>query len=407
MPNNSECTVHIRLEISGALALHLGFFGVFPSVQKIQSDAMSQPVGFATYKAILSKSREGQSREGTPTNENQDDTRHANDGPMFNSKFEDVKEIQQDGQVLTVTRTQNQYRRTQETKRRFGEYSLLLRRILDLNDRAKAVQLEIQSETLRLEFRRLARGLTSISLNHNPIIIPEPYKELYHCREKIRNAAQHAPEEVRRELQLLVNFQDQYMSRNIEAFKAFKDSVTIEFDFLWGIFEPGRHVVIQNNSATAVPIEWCAVLESYQVQTQNGVQFWTITVTHTGFNGQKFGNVQATFTFPSFSGTVDITQLPAYPLQFCKHEDLLREAAIARGAKYEQYCADSSTVSAPPIGRPMTYEGPLWTPRKDGYQDGRWGCRIHDSPSGTVSPTIPASAAPGFGSFFSQMENQS
>lgn len=346
---------------------------------------MSLPAGLEKYQAVLA----GGHRSGTrKDNDGKSEaiTKTEDGGTLFNSKFEDVKEIWHDGELLTVTKTQSQYKRTQQSKKRFGEYSLLLRRILDLNDRKKPkLQLEIQSDTLRREFRRLAQGMSSISLNHDPIVIPEPYSELYYCRERIRKAvAEAATEETRRELQLLVDFETQFMSPTIATIKSFESTSTIEFDWLWSLFAPGCDVVIRNTSATTTAVEWCAVLKSYQTEVDNGVASWIVTVTHTGFNGQKFGNVQTAFKFPSFPGTVDITQLPAYPLHYHRQKKELTKSSIARGEKFEQYCLKSSKTSRPPIGITMTYEGPFWTLR-DEYEYSRRGCRMHDSPSTTVS----------------------
>lgn len=349
---------------------------------------MSLPAGLEKYQAVLP----GGDKSGTQ-NENDDKsgeiTKPEDRVAVFNSKFEDVKEIWHDGEILAVTKTQSQYKRAQQTKKRFGEYSLLLRRILDLNDRRKPkLQLEIQSDTLRREFRRLAQGMTSVSLNHDPIVIPEPFAELYYCRERIREAVTAAAtDETRRELQLLVDFETQFMSPTIATIKSFENNGTIDFHWLWSLFVPGCDVVIRNTSATTTAIEWCAVLKSYQFDVDNGVPFWVVTVTHTGFNGQKFGNVQTAFKFPSFPGTVNITQLPAYPLHYYRRRKQLTDSAIARGQKYEQYCLKSSKASRPPIGMTMMYEGPFWTMRdEDEYS--RRGCRMHDSPSTTVSRLV-------------------
>lgn len=350
---------------------------------------MSQPAGFTEYQAALSRDK----KSGAETDDAVKGSTKGDGGrPVFNSKFEDVKEIRQDGEILIVTRSQNQYNRSQKSKKRFGEYSLLLRRVLDMNERQKPkLQLELQSDTLRGEFRRLAQGLTSISVNHDPIVIPEPYRELYYYRERIRTAlVEAASEETRQELQLLVGFEAQYMSQTIATVKSFKDNGTIEFEWLWSLFAPGCDVVLQNTSASDTTVEWPAVLRSYETQVQNGVLVWIVTVTHTGFNGHKFGKVQATFKFPSFSGTVDITQLPVYPLQYCRHKNRLTEAATERGRKYEAYCVDSSKTSKPPIGTAMSYGGPFWTMR-DEHEYSRRGCQLYDSPSSTVSSQKPTS----------------
>lgn len=276
-----------------------------------------------------------------------EDTTATNQSRPFNHRFGDVREILQDGEPPLVMMTGNQKPQAGVmAKRKFGEYSLLLRRISRVDGEAKPpkLQLEIQSDLLRQEFRRMAWQMTSISLTHNPIIIPEPYEELYHCSKKIREALDQATtEDMRRELQLLIDFQRDYMSDTRKSIKSYTDYGTIEFDWLWGIFVPGEHVVIQNTSATAAPVEWIAVLKSSRIiRDPDGPATWEVEVTHTSFNGRRFGMAETEFSFPSFSGTISITELPIYPLQFCSHRDDLKTALTVRGVQYETYCLASA-----------------------------------------------------------------
>lgn len=342
---------------------------------------MSQPAGLGEYQKAISNGK------STKPGDGDGDT-----GPTFNNRFEDIKEIWQNGEILTVTKNQSQFKGSGQKKRRFGEYSLLLRRTMDLNDpRRLTLQLELQSDTLRQEFRRLAHGFTSISLSQDPIIIQSPYPELYYCREDIREtiASAAASEHVRQELQLLVNFEDQYMATSVATIEAFKRSHTIDFLWLWGIFRPGCQVVLQNSSATAAPIEWCAVLKSFVTRQDETGALWVVTVTHTCFNGQKFGTGESVFQFPAFSGTIPINQLPAYPLEYHDNKELLIDAAIENGELFEEYCRRSAKDSVPPVGTTMVYEGPFWTLRNKN-EHSRRGCRMHDSPSGTVSSSVLA-----------------
>ena len=305
----------------------------------------------------------------------------------FNSKFTDIKEIWQDGELLIVTKSQDQFRQSRKSKKRYGEYSLLLRRVLDLDERRKPVlQLELQSETLRRAFRKIAQGTTTISLSQDPITIFQPYPELYHCREDIRTAAtaETTDELTRRELQLLIDFETQYMAETLAVITAFKSSETIEFEWLWSLFRPGCDVVVQNNSVTETPIEWCAKLKSFKVREDPSGLCWLITVQHTAFNGQWFWRGETDFRFPAFTGTVPIVQLPAYPLKYHQQKDLLIEASVECGAMYEKYCRASAKGAEPPVGTTMVCNGLFWAMREE---SGR-APRMHDSPSQTVRQAL-------------------
>ncbi|RSL98257.1 hypothetical protein CEP52_010449 [Fusarium oligoseptatum] len=144
--------------------------------------------------------------------------------------------------------------------------------------------------------------MTTIRLSHDPIIIPEPFMEVYHCREKILQALKVEENNILKvELQLLVNFQDQYMTETIKTIDQFITNGYIEFEWLWAIFPPGELVVIENVSASDVPIQWCAVVKAFEFRTlDSGVQVWTLTVIHTGFNGLRLGKNRNRAHVPSF-----------------------------------------------------------------------------------------------------------
>ncbi|RSL74178.1 hypothetical protein CEP53_000481 [Fusarium sp. AF-6] len=336
----------------------------------------SMPANFSAYSAILNK---------TKTSAGNDDGTNKPDADYpFNQSFEDVKEIMQDGYTLTVMKTQMTFRQEHERRGRFSEYSLLLRRKMDVKSNARPkLQLEIQSDTLRRGFALIAQKMTTIRLSHDPIIIPEPFMEVYHCREKIQQALNVEENNIlKAELQLLVNFQDQYMTETIKTIDQFITNGYIEFEWLWAIFPPGELVVIENVSASDVPIQWCAVVKAFEFRTlDSGVQVWTLNVIHTGFNGLRLGKTETELTFPAFSNNIGITRLPAYPLKFCKDEIRVQQEAIRRGRDYEKYCLASSRSKEAPIGTPMWHAGPVWTERE---RDDRRGCRIMDNPSGTV-----------------------
>ncbi|KAL6699995.1 hypothetical protein J3F84DRAFT_198459 [Trichoderma pleuroticola] len=201
------------------------------------------PSNFQEYQVILHKKEDKHEEIG------------ANNA--FNGRFEDVREIQQDGYTISVMKTQSIFKQENEKKGRFKEYSLLLRRTYEARGNKKErLQLEIQSDCLRESFSQFAKDMTTIRLNHDPIVIPEPFMEIFYCRVKIQEAflSDNSDARLKRELQLLIDFQDQYMTDTISTVHQFISSEYIEYAWLWAIFLPGELVVIMNLSASDVPI---------------------------------------------------------------------------------------------------------------------------------------------------------
>jgi hypothetical protein len=333
------------------------------------------PSGFAHYKAATDYS-------GKPDELNNSDSEQQ---LTYNGAFVDVQEIYQDGKFITLIKSGSTFKHENEKRARFDNYSLVLRRVTDTKGNKKPkLQLDIQSKCLRMAFMKIASNITTIPLNHDPIVIPEPYQEIYYCREKIEKALEDAKgTKAETELQLLVDFQEEFMKETIRMCKQFNQHRYIEFHWLWSIFPPGEAVIIENPSATDTPIQWCAVVKKFQLEVhETEMDIWSLTVTHSAFNGWRFGKAESYFQFPFFSGTKGITELPAYPLRFAENRDGVLRKALERGKAYEIYCLNSSMREGKRNGTPRWHGGPIWLQRKQGKPA---GCRIVDLPARTVS----------------------
>ncbi|KAK1489733.1 AAA family ATPase [Colletotrichum cuscutae] len=349
---------------------------------------MSDPLprGFSTYRSVP---QDDPSKE-LNTGRNKDLEDDEGCATFFNQQFESIKEIQQDGEVLGVMKNSSSFKRMGANKRKFGEYSLLLRQIVDtkINFRPRT-QLEIQSLSLRQAFATIAQNFTSIRRAQDPIIISEPYIEIYHCSKMIEDQfTKSTDSNLKSELKLLLDFKETYMRDTINTIKGIESDRRIEYEWLWAIFPPGELVIIENNSATTAPIYWCTVLKTFEFQkNEAGMPTWCITVRHTGYNGVKFGSAETKYIFSAFSDNMPVNHLPAYPLRFCDSQEIVRENAICRGNLYEAYCLASSKSSGNSMGTPKWHNGPIWTQRDPDSSDRR-GCRIIDRPRRTVTGRV-------------------
>ncbi|EAQ85629.1 predicted protein [Chaetomium globosum CBS 148.51] len=113
---------------------------------------------------------------------------------------------------------------------------------------AKTTRLEIQSPTLRAAFAALAGDYVNINLHKNPIIIPEPYVELYHCQNRIRALvaldSDIVDDKLRGELKLLQTFQTDYLTRTLDGLQAHEPNGLITFELLRVIFIPGSLIIL-------------------------------------------------------------------------------------------------------------------------------------------------------------------
>jgi len=306
-------------------------------------------------------------------NPNRDET----NGKKNVAEFIDVTEVEGYGDRRDVFRTGSNMKRRPESETKFGEYSLVLRRVYSQDPhQPPRKRIEIRSLSLRNAFRIIARGCPSISLYRKPIIIKEPFRELYYYRDKIDQAIKReSNENLKKELMLFLAFEREFLSAPIQHISELTAEKTITFDLHWALFPPKELVVLQNRRAALKPIYTCAIVEDYHTFTNDDGTFWKLDVTVLGFDGAKFGNVKQQHIFTAFNTVVEIASLPAYPIKYHPDEGKLREYLIKRGKKYEELCRESLTSANGAAGTHRRYVGPVWVATRSGED-----CGYYDTP---------------------------
>lgn len=301
----------------------------------------------------------------------------------FNNEFLDVIELHfADSDRKDVFRTTADFKEPPADKKKFGEYSLLLRRVKSQNTDRSWNQLEMQSATLRKAFRKIAAAFTTINFHNNPIVVREPYCELYHCRARIQEEIEKAPENLKVELLLLKSFEKNFMSSMISMVDELKKVREINFEFLWTLFPPGELVVLQNREGSTSPVLSCVRLQQFQLMVNRDPPAWSITVDHFGFDGRNFGMVRDHYRFPAFAGFVKISALPAYPLRYSPAAGMLQNVLMDRSRVYRDLCRGDISNSKRAFGAHRLYHGPFWTPKNWGND--RKGCEFYDVPARQV-----------------------
>ncbi len=153
------------------------------------------------------------------------------------------------------------------------------------------LRLEIQSAILREAFKKIVQGFTSVSLEQNPIVLKEPFSELYFCRDQIRRAIREAASsELRKELGLLEAFRESYMAKTIMSIETSFVEGKIEAADLWSLFPVGSKVILQNKHAPGRALIWCAIVKRcHEVEREKEKLpvVWAVEVEFTGFNGKR------------------------------------------------------------------------------------------------------------------------
>jgi hypothetical protein len=294
----------------------------------------------------------------------------------YNSIFEDVTQLSNQGgglgEVFKTSEKQSRDSdgRKRSTKGKFNDVSLLLRRIYHWDStrgETWTVRLEIQSTILRKAFKEIVQGYTSISLEQDPIVIAEPFSDLYFNRDRIQKAIKDATsDELKKELELLEEFRKNYMGKTITGIEASLTEGQISAADLWSLFPVGSEIILQNREMPEMTMIWCVVVKSCYKQIRNPQEeekplVWVISAEFTSFDGRQFLKVERSFQIGGFQGTKAIRSLPAYPLSLHPQKEELRQNLVERGKKYVELCVgDSLQTTRAGQGCHRTYSGPFW-----------------------------------------------
>ena len=242
------------------------------------------------------------------------DDKDKDNSTRYKTQFEDVTQLSNPyGDLGEVFKTSDKQSREDSEKgpsnKKFGDVALLLRRMYhwDMNKGEHwTMKLELQSPILRKAFKEIAKGYTSTSLEQNPIVINEPFSELYFCKERIQEAIQNAEtDEVKVELELLETFRKNYMKTTITALETARDEGLIDAANLWSLFPIGSKILLENRETSEKSLLWCVKVKGCFEEPQEGSEkpkIWNVHVEFNSFDGRQYIPVWRTFSIGGFVG---------------------------------------------------------------------------------------------------------
>ncbi|KAH7304435.1 P-loop containing nucleoside triphosphate hydrolase protein [Stachybotrys elegans] len=306
------------------------------------------PAGFEAYSKVVQRhipSKEGEEKKETE--------------PQANGRFIDVTEYwlseDEPGECVPTGQAPNV---AALARSRYGENSLLLRRIV-VPGRSQKLQLELQSNSLQRVFRDVTGDLATVNVHADPIVLAAPYHELYHFRKELRKVQETTKDQlVKRELQLLKDFEDEHLSRTmkIKEIDDHKGNGTITFEYLWALFKPHQLVIMQTDLAGTEPVYFCAIFQKFSISSD--ARFWYLDIEHMSFDGTRFGRVEKTLQFSAFMGVRNIRSLPVYPYSYHQDKPGLRMKLEERGKSFIKLCKGGQDEAA--RGYLCDYQGPVW-----------------------------------------------
>ncbi|KAI5838547.1 hypothetical protein DFP73DRAFT_580620 [Morchella snyderi] len=105
----------------------------------------------------------------------------------------------------------------------------------------------------------------------------------------------------------------------------------ISYEILWTIFKPGRAIYARSHHDQ----QRCLQFERGDYSGGNEPHY-SLTVKYLDYDGKYFGMAQTTVPILPFEGTMDISSLAAFPLEYHPRKDAVSKFLIERGRRFEE-----------------------------------------------------------------------
>ena len=216
-----------------------------------------------------------------------------------------------------------------------AQYALLARynKCYDMRKKLKLDSIVIQSPLLKSFLGSVLEDYPGVTTSLERLEFSSPFEPFVHRWEQFTEARdQQTHQETREHLDLLWNVLEEELRDPLREKRDLASNGVITFESIWTIFEPGVLVCGQMEGHDRI---W--KLKRGQYQKTNRGRLFTLQCEYIDFDGDKFGIDYDTIRIAPFAGTLEITKLPAYPLERHASCEALKERILARGKLFEEY----------------------------------------------------------------------
>ncbi|KAI9817745.1 MAG: hypothetical protein M1827_000864 [Pycnora praestabilis] len=199
------------------------------------------------------------------------------------------------------------------------------RKLLDIHS------IVVQSPLLRNFLGGVLKGYPGITVALERLTFNANFEPLVHRWQQFEDAIDvETDPETKSHAELLFETLRDELKETIRSSQDMIANKVMTHEYLWTIFQPGAIIYARQDG------QECALkLERGTMQsTQCGLAY-NLQCEKIDWDGEKFGRVITNVSIPDFLGTKQITQLPAYPIQYHPKEVELRDRLIERGYRVE------------------------------------------------------------------------
>lgn len=245
-----------------------------------------------------------------------------------------------DVEIIPTERFLPNKKKSTKKQQTYRDYAVVLRRTWKQRKKGSVlvrIELEIQSEALCQEFRKIAiNSYEDSNLQAFPIKLPSPFYELFFYRDEIRSLAEdkNTSEDIRQGAGALHNFiqQNGLIASTVADHERYSKEGHVIGGILWTIYPPNSLVVL-----SAGKVRECWICRNVSTKRDWEGYFWEVTGFRIGYDGSSPGLTKQTFRIPVMGMEVcKISDLPLIPIKNYQDLPLLKKTLHTRAAKLQK-----------------------------------------------------------------------
>ena len=216
------------------------------------------------------------------------------------------------------------------------KYAILVRnkKSYDSRKRLEVDSIVIQSPRLKEVLHDVLKDYPGVTTKLSRLTFAAPFKPFVHRWAQFTEALESDKydETTKSHAKLLYDVLLEELADVIAALKDYAENQVITYEHVWTIFQPGS---ILYASRYGRPIALRLDQGNYMEHNRYGHCF-LLKVDRVDWDGSKFGFDTTHQPVLPFAGTVSITDLDCYPLEFHPESEVLREQLLERGRAFEK-----------------------------------------------------------------------
>jgi hypothetical protein len=207
----------------------------------------------------------------------------------------------------------------------WSEYSMLLRTY----GKMKLHSIVIQSPLLKTALKKIFDDYPGMFIGASDLEVEAPFKPFVHRWQEFVDTCKHNDnEETKNHLNLLLSALEPELEKTFAKINDFKTHGSIKWDDLWMIFNPGSFFFSNERGIERI----------YKLsRTEVSHRFFMLHGLYIDYDGNKFGHAVDLIAIEMFEGSVNSSDLGAYPLDSHPEKDAVVQRLVKRGRKFTSF----------------------------------------------------------------------